>query len=50
MELSKTDRSFEIYSSYKFRQASNFWYLTGFEEPDSMLILGMFHPFTKSEP
>ena len=26
--------------SYKFRQASDFWYLTGFEEPDSALILG----------
>lgn len=30
-----------LYSrSYKFRQASDFWYLTGFEEPDSALILG----------
>lgn len=26
--------------SYRFRQRSNFWYLTGFEEPDSALILG----------
>lgn len=25
--------------SYKFRQASDFWYLTGFEEPDSAVIL-----------
>ncbi|KAI0302970.1 peptidase M24 [Russula brevipes] len=25
--------------NYKFRQASDFWYLTGFEEPDSALIL-----------
>ncbi|SCV71022.1 BQ2448_3784 [Microbotryum intermedium] len=24
---------------YKFRQESNFWYLTGWEEPDSMLVL-----------
>ncbi|KAL8279950.1 hypothetical protein RQP46_007531 [Phenoliferia psychrophenolica] len=24
---------------YKFRQASNFWYLTGWEEPDSVLVL-----------
>ncbi|KAJ8514895.1 hypothetical protein ONZ45_g7632 [Pleurotus djamor] len=24
---------------YKYRQASDFWYLTGFEEPDSALIL-----------
>ncbi|GAA6031071.1 hypothetical protein JCM8097_003990 [Rhodosporidiobolus ruineniae] len=24
---------------YRFRQRSNFWYLTGFEEPDSALIL-----------
>ncbi|KAH9978208.1 peptidase M24 [Lactifluus volemus] len=24
---------------YKFRQSSDFWYLTGFEEPDSALIL-----------
>ncbi|GAA5889606.1 hypothetical protein JCM8208_001071 [Rhodotorula glutinis] len=32
-----------VYSSqnifYRFRQRSNFWYLTGFEEPDSALIL-----------
>ncbi|KAM0749701.1 Creatinase/aminopeptidase [Meredithblackwellia eburnea MCA 4105] len=25
---------------YKFRQATNFWYLTGWEEPDSFLVLG----------
>ncbi|KAL1749162.1 peptidase M24, structural domain-containing protein [Schizophyllum fasciatum] len=25
--------------SYKYRQASDFWYLTGFEEPDSAVIL-----------
>ena len=25
--------------SYKFRQASDFWYLTGFEEPDSAVVL-----------
>ena len=25
--------------SYKHRQASDFWYLTGFEEPDSAVIL-----------
>ncbi|OBZ71885.1 Intermediate cleaving peptidase 55 [Grifola frondosa] len=24
---------------YKFRQASDFWYLTGFEEPDAAVIL-----------
>ncbi|KAI0699804.1 peptidase M24 [Cytidiella melzeri] len=24
---------------YKFRQASDFWYLTGFEEPDSAVVL-----------
>ena len=24
---------------YRFRQASNFWYLTGFQEPDSAVIL-----------
>ena len=29
---------YRIYS-YKFRQASDFWYLTGFEEPDSAVIL-----------
>ncbi|TNY22106.1 peptidase M24 [Rhodotorula diobovata] len=32
-----------VYSSqnifYRFRQRSNFWYLTGFEEPDSALII-----------
>lgn len=28
-----------IVQSYKFRQASDFWYLTGFEEPDSAIIL-----------
>jgi len=26
--------------SYKYRQASDFWYLTGFEEPDSAVVLG----------
>lgn len=26
--------------SYKFRQASDFWYLTGFDEPDAAVILG----------
>ncbi|KAI0063075.1 peptidase M24 [Artomyces pyxidatus] len=26
-------------ASYKFRQASDFWYLTGFQEPDSALVL-----------
>ncbi|KAF8451032.1 hypothetical protein L210DRAFT_3500241 [Boletus edulis BED1] len=26
-------------TSYKFRQASDFWYLTGFEEPDAAVIL-----------
>ena len=26
-------------ASYKFRQASDFWYLTGFEESDSAVIL-----------
>ncbi|KAH6915471.1 peptidase M24 [Coprinopsis sp. MPI-PUGE-AT-0042] len=25
---------------YKYRQNSDFWYLTGFEEPDSALVLG----------
>ncbi|KAI6046534.1 peptidase M24 [Pisolithus marmoratus] len=29
----------EPQSSYKFRQASDFWYLTGFEEPDAAVIL-----------
>ena len=29
-----------ISGSYKFRQASNLWYLTGWEEPDSVLVLG----------
>jgi len=27
-------------SSYKFRQASDFWYLTGFDEPDAAVIIG----------
>ncbi|KAG1875383.1 peptidase M24 [Suillus subalutaceus] len=26
-------------SSYKYRQGSDFWYLTGFEEPDSAVVL-----------
>lgn len=26
--------------SYKYRQASDFWYLTGFEEPNSAVTLG----------
>lgn len=36
------EQPFSYYSrphSYKFRQASDFWYLTGFEEPDSAVIL-----------
>jgi len=28
---------------YPFRQASDFWYLTGFQEPDSCLLLGQQH-------
>lgn len=28
--------------SYKYRQNSDFWYLTGFAEPDSAVILGMY--------
>lgn len=28
-----------VFQSYKFRQASDFWYLTGFEEPDAAVIL-----------
>ncbi|KAF5390508.1 hypothetical protein D9757_005207 [Collybiopsis confluens] len=28
---------------YKFRQASDFWYLTGFEEPESAVILEKTH-------
>lgn len=31
--------------SYKFRQASNFWYLTGWEEPDSVVVLGASHAY-----
>lgn len=26
--------------SYRFRQRSNMWYLTGFEEPDSAVVIG----------
>ena len=26
--------------SYKFRQASDFWYLTGFQEPDAAVVIG----------
>ena len=26
-------------SSYKFRQSSDFWYLTGFDEPDAAVVL-----------
>jgi Aminopeptidase P, N-terminal domain len=26
--------------SYKYRQDSDFWYLTGFEEPNSAVTLG----------
>ncbi len=32
-------RPYSSISSYKFRQASDFWYLTGFEEPDSAVLL-----------
>jgi len=36
-------------SSYKFRQASDFWYLTGFDEPDAAVILGSsLHPLLSS--
>ena len=28
-------------NSYKFRQASDFWYLTGVSEPESAVTLGM---------
>ena len=27
------------HTSYKFRQASDFWYLTGFDEPDAAVVL-----------
>lgn len=35
---------FIIPSSYQYRQASDFWYLTGFEEPNAAVILGTSHP------
>lgn len=28
--------------SYRFRQASDFWYLTGFQEPESAILLGVY--------
>ena len=31
---------YSYHPSYKYRQSSDFWYLTGFEEPDSAVILG----------
>ena len=31
-------------SGYPFRQSSDFWYLTGFTEPDAVLIIGPGHP------
>ncbi|KXN84216.1 Intermediate cleaving peptidase 55 [Leucoagaricus sp. SymC.cos] len=33
-------------SIYKFRQSSDFWYLTGFAEPDSAVILGKGYKMT----
>lgn len=36
--------------SYRFRQRSNFWYLTGFEEPDSALIIGALPPSSSPSP
>jgi hypothetical protein len=35
-------------SSYKYRQGSDFWYLTGFEEPDSAVVLGTSLRFSLS--
>lgn len=32
---------------YKFRQATNFWYLTGFEEPDSVVVLGQSYTLAR---
>lgn len=33
--------------SYRFRQQSNMWYLTGFEEPNSAIVIGTFRgPFS----
>jgi hypothetical protein len=29
-----------VLRSYKYRQNSDFWYLTGFAEPDSAVVLG----------
>lgn len=31
-----------VHPSYKYRQNSDFWYLTGFAEPDSAVILGPY--------
>lgn len=31
-------------AEYPFRQSSDFWYLTGFTEPDAVLIFGPGHP------
>ena len=31
-------------AEYPFRQSSDFWYLTGFTEPDAVLIIGPEHP------
>lgn len=31
--------------SYKYRQGSDFWYLTGFQEPDSAVIIGTYNFF-----
>jgi intermediate cleaving peptidase 55 len=36
----RTRASLNMGYSYKFRQASDFWYLTGFQEPDAAVILG----------
>lgn len=35
-------------SSYPFRQDSDFYYLTGFEEPDAVLVLSPEHPEHRS--
>jgi hypothetical protein len=37
-------------NSYPFRQSSDFWYLTGFQEPDACLLLGQFVNQTFNEP
>lgn len=41
-ELTSTFRSGRALDRYAFRQQSDFYYLSGYQEPDALLVLGTF--------